>query len=66
MASRRRFSFQVRLVTALGAALLAFAVMAFTDAQSRTAGSFLFSRLTVGAFVFALCAGVFLAADAIM
>jgi ABC-type transport system involved in multi-copper enzyme maturation permease subunit len=65
VASRRRFSFQVRLVTALGAALLAFAVMAFTDAQSRTAGSFLFSRLTVGAFLFALSAGVFLAADTI-
>ncbi|MEN9675728.1 MAG: hypothetical protein RIS76_1624 [Verrucomicrobiota bacterium] len=65
VSSRRRFTFRVRWMTAASAALLAFAVMAFTDARLRVAGQFLFNALTTGAFLFAVYGGTFLAADAI-
>ena len=65
VSSRRRFTFRVRWMTAASAALLAFAVMAFTDARLRVAGQFLFNALTTGAFLFTVYGGTFLAADAI-
>lgn len=65
VASRRAWTFRVRWITAATAALLAFAVLAFTDARSRTAGAFLYSTLTIGAFLFAVGTGPFLAAASI-
>lgn len=62
VASRRAWTFRVRWIPAAAAALLAFAVLAFTDVRSRTAGTFLYSTLTFGAFLFATGAGPFLAA----
>lgn len=65
VSSRRPALFRVRWITAAAAALLAFAVLAFTDAYSRTAGLILFAGLTRGAFLFAVYSGPFLAADSI-
>lgn len=65
VASRRAWTFRVRWITAAAAALLAFAVLAFTDVRSRTAGTFLYSTLTFGVFLFAAGAGPFLAAASI-
>ncbi|MFO1459323.1 MAG: ABC transporter permease [Verrucomicrobiota bacterium] len=65
VASRRAWTFRVRWITAAAGALLAFAVLAFTDVRSRTAGTFLYSTLTFGAFLFAVGSGPFLAAASI-
>ena len=65
VSSRRRFTFRVRWTTAAAAALLAFTMLAFTDVRPRTAGQFLFSALSMGAFLVAVYSGTLMAADAI-
>lgn len=66
VASRRRVTFRVRWVMAIGAALVAFGLLAFTDVTaSQSGGKFLFETLAWVSFGFATFAGVFLAADAI-
>ena len=64
VASRRRTTFFVRLATAIGAALLGFALLAF-GGGARASGDLLFTYLVQGGFLYALFAGVLLAADSI-
>ena len=65
VASRRKTTFRVRLATAGGAALLGFALLAFSGAGSRSTGDLLFTYLVQGGFLYALFTGVLLAADTI-
>ncbi|HTH47314.1 MAG TPA: hypothetical protein VMB21_07365 [Candidatus Limnocylindria bacterium] len=65
VASRRPTTFRVRLATAGGAALLGFILLAFTGAGARSTGDLMFTTLVQGGFVYALFAGVLLAADCI-
>ncbi len=64
VASRRKTTFLVRLTTAIGAALLGFALLAF-GGNARTSGDLMFTYLVQGGFLYALFAGVLLAADTI-
>ena len=65
VASRRKTTFRVRLLTAIGSAITGFLLLGFSSNAARSTGEVMFTVLMGGGFLFAVFAGVLLAADSL-